>query len=272
MAGAAVPNETIKNVVAILGDNQAGRGLVYTPYGATEALPVTVAAEGEILADRREGAITGEAGTFVGFPIKNLELKVIKSADSEIRDISEVQFLEPYKIGEIIVKGTTVSPSYLNRPDADRQGKIKDGSSFWHRMGDLGYLDQNGALYYCGRKSHLIIHNNKEYHSIPIENLFEGMKGISRVALVSVKGEPGLVIEPEPGTWPETESARQEIITRIREVALQSSLSNSIKKFFLNPSLPVDRRHNAKVYRDRLGVWAEREERRLGREKRVGNG
>jgi acyl-CoA synthetase (AMP-forming)/AMP-acid ligase II/pimeloyl-ACP methyl ester carboxylesterase len=272
MAGAAVPNETIKSVVAILGDNPVGRGLVYTPYGATEALPVTVAAEGEILGDRREGAITGEAGTFVGSAIKNLDVRVVSAIDGEIRDISEVQFLEPYKIGEIIVKGPTVSPSYLNRPDADRLGKIKDGASFWHRMGDLGYLDQNGALYYCGRKSHLIVHNNKEYHSVPIENLFEGTKGISRVALVSVKGEPGLVIEPEPGAWPETEAARQEVITRVREIALQSSLSNSIKKFFLNPSLPVDRRHNAKIYRDRLGVWAEKEERRQGREKRVGNG
>jgi acyl-CoA synthetase (AMP-forming)/AMP-acid ligase II/pimeloyl-ACP methyl ester carboxylesterase len=272
MAGAAVPIETVKNVVATLGEAPVSRGLVYTPYGATEALPVTVGAEAEILENKNVAARDGEVGTFVGAPIQGVDLRIISPVTGEIREISEVRFLSAREIGEIIVRGATVSPSYLNRPDADRLGKIKDGQDFWHRMGDLGYLDESGRLYYCGRKSHLVTYEGKEYHSVPIENLFSDLKGISRVALVSVKGEPGLVIEPEPGSWPESEAARQEIITRIREIALKSPLTNSIKKFFLNPSLPVDRRHNAKIYRDRLGEWAEKEERRLNRERRAANG
>jgi hypothetical protein len=89
---------------------------------------------------------------------------------------------------------------------------------------------------------------------------------------VAVKGEPAIVIEPVPGFWPEGERGKRDIITKVREVALRSPLSNAIKKFYVNPSLPVDRRHNAKVYRDRLGKWAEREDRRNYKLKGVANG
>jgi acyl-CoA synthetase (AMP-forming)/AMP-acid ligase II/pimeloyl-ACP methyl ester carboxylesterase len=272
MAGAAVPKETIKNVLATLGDSEASSGVVYTPYGATEALPVTVAPAKEILSDRQVESANGELGTFVGRVTRSVEMRIVEPVPGEIRDINDAQILPPRSIGEIIVKGSTVSPSYLNRPDADRVGKIKDGTSFWHRMGDLGYLDESGALYYCGRKSHLIVFGGREFHSVPIENLFEGLKGVGRTALVAVKGEPAIVIEPVPGFWPEGERGKRDIITKVREVALRSPLSNAIKKFYVNPSLPVDRRHNAKVYRDRLGKWAEREDRRNYKLKGVANG
>lgn len=272
MAGAAVPRDTVRIVTECLGEDPLNRGLVFTPYGATEALPVTVAPGHEVFSHKGESATTGEIGTFVGTAIGELELKIIESLDGEIQNISDVKFLKAQEIGEIIVKGANVSPSYLNRPDADKVGKIKDGDGFWHRMGDMGYVDQDGRLYYCGRKSHVVEADGKIYHSVPIENLFEGVKDVARVALVSVKGIPGIVIEPDPGAWPDTDNCRKEILTRIREVALRSPLTASIKNFYLHPAFPVDRRHNAKVYRDRLGVWAEGEEKRLKREQRIANG
>ncbi len=272
MAGAAVPKDTVRIVTECLGADPLNRGAVFTPYGATEALPVTVAPGPEVLSHAVETAKTGEVGTFVGSPVSHLELRVIQSVQSEIHNISNAIFLPPLEIGEIIVNGANVSPSYLNRPDADKIGKIKDGDGFWHRMGDVGYIGTDGCLYYCGRKSHVVEADDKLYYSVPVENLFDGVKDVARVALVSVHGAPAIVIEPDPGAWPDCDSGRKEILTRVRERSLSSPLTSSIKNFYLHPAFPVDRRHNAKVYRDRLGTWAEDEEKRLSRERRVANG
>ncbi len=252
MAGAAVPQSTVAVVNEILDSGEA-----FTPYGATEALPVTLIDSSQLLNKRSQFAKSGEEGTFVGEPIDGVELKIISEVDGQIKDITDVRYLETLNIGEIIVRGPTVSPGYLNRKDADELGKITDGDTFWHRMGDMGYVDESGGLYYCGRKSHVVRSGNRSFHSVPIEEIFNAHPSVARSALVEVeKGEPGIVIEPLANLWTEDNSAQEKLINEMRSVAANSSLTKEITKFFVNQSFPVDRRHNAKIYRDKLGVWA----------------
>ena len=60
--------------------------------------------------------------------------------------------LGPFEQGEIVVKGETVFSGYENAPDENKAAFI-DG---WFRMGDRGYLDEEGYLFITGRKNELI--------------------------------------------------------------------------------------------------------------------
>lgn len=258
MAGAAVPRATLELVKRIAPNSVAS-----TPYGSTEALPVTyISEEGLLAAAQNEPvrAVTGEAGTLVGAPIAGIDIRIITSSEGPRRTFAECQPLAVGEIGEVIVRGKNVSPEYLHRPDANKVGKILDGTTFWHRMGDVGYLDAQGNLYYCGRTSHSVYTAERAYHSVPLEEIFNTLPKVRRSALVSVRGgkEPAIVIEPLPQFWPEKASEREAFLAELTELAAGSPLTQGITQFFFHKSFPVDARHNAKIFRDQLGAWADR--------------
>lgn len=255
MAGAAVPQSTLDLVKRVIPNGEAS-----TPYGATEALPMTFITASELVQYKRKRAVTGELGTFVGRPIAGVEVRIIESSTEPIRSIEGCRALPVGEIGEVIVRGGNVSPEYLHRPDANKVGKIRDGESFWHRMGDLGYLDAEGGLYYCGRKSHSVYTSERAYHSVPIEEIFNTLSKVRRSALVGVRGgrEPALVVEPYPQHWPESEELKEQFRAELRALADQSDLTKGITLFFFHRSFPVDARHNAKIFRDQLGEWADK--------------
>ncbi len=255
MAGAAVPKSTIELVKRVVPN-----GEVATPYGATEALPVTFITGAEIVSGTSVPARSGEQGTPVGRPVPGVEARIIQSSNEPIRDISQAVLLPPGEIGEVIVRGAVVSPEYLHRPDANKTGKILDGESFWHRVGDLGYLDQAGNLYYCGRKVHSVYTADKAYHSVPVEEIFNALPKVRRSALVGIRGgrEPAIVVEPLPQFWPDSEEKQEAFVSELRGAAAASPLSQDIQTFLFHRSFPVDARHNAKIYRDQLAEWAEK--------------
>ena len=256
MAGASVPTSTIELVKRIIPN-----GEVATPYGATEALPVTYITGSELLQGQWSAAKTGERGTPVGRAVPGTEVKIIKSSDEALKTISQAVFVGPGEIGEVIVRGATVSPEYLHRPDANRAGKILDAQGFWHRVGDLGYLDEQGNLFYCGRKGHSVYVGERAYHSVPLEELFNACPKVRRSALVGIRGnrEPAIVVEPFPQYWPDTPQKHDEFISELRAIAAKDPLTREIDTFFFHRAFPVDARHNAKIFRDQLGEWADRQ-------------
>jgi acyl-CoA synthetase (AMP-forming)/AMP-acid ligase II/pimeloyl-ACP methyl ester carboxylesterase len=256
MAGAAVPAATLARVQGVLPN-----ALVSTPYGATECLPVTFISAPQLAATSKARAVTGEQGTLVGHPVPGVEVRIIKSSLDAIETIGDVIPLSVGEIGEVIVAGENCSPEYLRRPDANRLGKILDPErGFWHRMGDLGYVDAEGNLYYCGRKSHSVYTAERAFHSVPVEEIFNQLPKVRRAALVGIKAgrEPAIVVEPLPEHWPETPSQEEVFKSELRALALQSPLTASITTFLFHRSFPVDARHNAKIFREQLQEWAER--------------
>jgi len=253
MAGAPVSEQVLSRVQGIIP-----QGVAATPYGATEALPVTAVRASEILGRERVLASTGEEGTFVGRPVKGVTVKIIRISDGPIHEISDAEELPPQEIGEIIVSGANVSTAYLGRPDANKQGKITDGPTVWHRMGDVGYLDSDGKLYFCGRKAHMVRTADRTYYSIPVERVFNQHPHVKRSALVSLNNRGvGLVIEPYPHAFPQSEVERSKFVKELNELQQSSDITSGIASFFFHHSFPVDSRHNAKIYRDKLGEWAE---------------
>ena len=247
MAGAPVSQTTIDLVKAACPQAES-----FTPYGATEALPVTIASADELWQDRPVLAVTGEQGTPVGRAIEGVALRVVQPLTGQ----PTVPLVDcPDRvIGEIVVSGDTVSREYLRRPEATATSKIHDGDRVWHRMGDMGYLDAGGQLYFCGRKAHVVSTPDHTFHSVPVENIFNRHPQIRRSALIEVAGGPALAVEP--ASWPLTPQARQTLAAELRAVGASDPVTAAIRRFYFHQSFPVDARHNAKIFRDRLGAWA----------------
>jgi acyl-CoA synthetase (AMP-forming)/AMP-acid ligase II/pimeloyl-ACP methyl ester carboxylesterase len=259
IAGAPVTNKVFEAVNSVLPN-----GSVTSPYGATEALPVTVLKAVDLNRNLNAHAKTGEQGLLVGAPLPGCSVKIIAPIDGSIEDIKDIRTLGPFEIGEIIVQGNHVSPTYLNRLDANRLGKIKDGASFWHRMGDMGYLDEQGNIFFCGRKIHVVRTPEHTFFSIPVERVFNEHHKVRRSALVSLFDgkEAAIAIEPLPQFFPTTKEDEQKFAEELEALAGKVNITKTISKFYFHPSFPVDNRHNAKIFRDKLSIWATEKESR----------
>jgi olefin beta-lactone synthetase len=227
------------------------------PYGATEAVPVTMVYAGEIRAAREEGA---GPGILVGRPVQGVEARILRISDAPL---GEAVPLPAGEIGEIAVRGDIVAPGYFGRPDADALAKVPDAGGTWHRMGDLGFLDDRGRLWFCGRKSERVETNLGPLYSACVEPLFASDRRVHRVALVGLgarpEQKPVLVVEPAPGHWPRTARARR----ALAEAVLAGGASGppevrAIREVLFHRKLPLDIRHNAKVLRGELAQWAAR--------------
>jgi len=247
MAGAPVSQTTIDLVKAACPQAES-----FTPYGATEALPVTIASAQELRLERPVLAVSGDEGTPVGRAIEGVSLRVVQPLDDS--QAAVLVDCPERVIGEIVVSGDTVSREYLRRPEATATSKIHEGGRVWHRMGDMGYLDAAGQLYFCGRKAHVVATPGRTFHSVPVENVFNRHSQVRRTALIGVDGGPALAVEP--ASWPLSASARQALAAELRAVAADDPVTAAIRRFYFHQSFPVDARHNAKIFRDRLGAWA----------------
>ncbi|MBE0577001.1 MAG: AMP-binding protein [Desulfuromonadales bacterium] len=253
-AGAPVPAAVLERFTGMLS---AG-AQVFTPYGATEALPVCSIGSAEILAETRHATDRG-CGVCVGEPVPGVELEIIAIADEPIARWENRLTLGIGEIGEIVVKGPQVTRSYFNRPQSTALGKIPDPDhdSFYHRMGDLGYRDEQGRVWFCGRKAHRVVSGEEVLFTIPCEAIFNTHQDVFRTALVGV-GEPGrqrpvLCIELEKGT---DTSRLARIHQELLAIGAEHTITRNIKTFLFHPAFPVDIRHNAKIFREQLAIWA----------------
>ncbi|MBE0501918.1 MAG: AMP-binding protein [Desulfuromonadales bacterium] len=255
-AGAPVSAAVLERFTAML----CAQAQVFTPYGATEALPVCSIGSAEILSETRFATDQGR-GVCIGRPVPGTALEIITICDTPIETWSDSLRLDQNEIGEIVVKGGQVTGSYFNRTESTALGKIPDPvhGGFYHRMGDLGYRDEQGRIWFCGRKSHRVSTAEETLYTIPCEAIFNTHQEVFRTALVGV-GRPGktlpvLCVELEP-------SARNFDLGRIRQELLTigagETITRNIKTILFHPAFPVDIRHNAKIFREKLAVWAEK--------------
>jgi olefin beta-lactone synthetase len=255
-AGAPVPPQVVATMRTLLPEDAE----FWTPYGATECLPVAVI-EGRELQSTRQATETG-AGTCVGRPVPPNDVRIIGITDAVIADWSEVSELPAGHVGEITVAGPTATDSYFNRDSATRIAKIRerlpDGSErIVHRMGDVGYFDDEGKLWFCGRKTQRVETAEGPLYTEQVEPIFNTAAGVRRTALVGV-GEPGrqrpvLCYELQPKIPAED---RQRIVDELRHLAAAHRHTTHIDTFLCHPAFPVDIRHNAKIGREKLALWA----------------
>ena len=252
IAGAPVSPTLLERFTKILREEAR----VFTPYGATEALPVTSIHHHEILADTAKLTQNGK-GICIGTAFKDTQVKIIKIIESPIPHWKQELELASPQIGEICAKGPHITKEYFHNTVGTALAKIKDGETFWHRMGDVGYLDSHNRLWFCGRKAHRVITKaGTTFFSIPCESIFNQHKEVFRSALVGVQGEPIMVIEPKNKKILTLQEELKKLQDELLILGSKNPLTVSIKKILFHPSFPVDIRHNAKINREKLALWA----------------
>lgn len=265
MAGAPVHPSLIRAYAGGTPDDILPNGDIYTPFGATEALPITMISGKEIL---QETAALSEQGwgMCVGRPTTGNTIRIISISDDPIPAWDDSLVLPDGEVGEIVVKGPVVTRTYLNRPQKTAEAKIREGNGdtveIWHRMGDLGYLDDKGRLWFCGRKAHRIETAEGLMLPVPCEAIFNLHPDVYRTALVGVgkrgQQEPVLVVEPQAGNMPRTAEDKQKLIAELLKLGAAHEQTKRIQIVLFHPAFPVDVRHNAKIQREKLAPWAEK--------------
>jgi acyl-CoA synthetase (AMP-forming)/AMP-acid ligase II len=253
-AGAPVSPSIIEQFSSML----CGDAEIHTPYGATEAVPIISITSNEILSETRKLSEQGY-GICIGRPINDLEVCIIKVSDGPIDKWSEDLMVPDGEIGEISVKGDLVTRNYFGRPESDALAKIKDQDSFWHRMGDLGWKDSKGRIWFCGRKSHRVATENRTLFTIPCEAIFNNHPGVYRSALVGIgplhRQKPVICIELKRH---KIKYNKKTLKNELLGLAQQHELTQDIETVLFHPSFPVDIRHNSKIFREKLAIWAEK--------------
>nr|WP_239537138.1 alpha/beta fold hydrolase [Arthrobacter roseus] len=252
-AGAPVSERLLTSLQEILP-----KASLHTPYGMTEALPVSDidlehirSATADVLAGNVAGAGNGVC---VGHPVQgvNIVLSPLDHTGTANGPLtSDVQVT-----GEILVQAPHVKDRYhrlwLTQQDSAR-------NSGWHRTGDVGHFDAKGRLWVEGRIGHVLTTADGVVTPVGIEQALEGLPGITMAAVVGV-GPAGtqaavavLVTDP-----PITRAglAAPEVAAAARSAAKTAGVP--LAAVLTVRSLPTDIRHNAKIDRTRVALWAER--------------
>jgi len=255
IAGAPVPWSVIEQLHRIISEGAD----VYTPYGATESLPVSSISGREVIGETKELSRAG-AGICVGSPVSGTELRIIRITDDPIDPWRDDLLVADGQPGEIVVAGPQVTRKYFNLPDATAASKIRDGGRLWHRIGDLGYRDLQGRIWFCGRKAHRVETQTATLLSVCCEAVFNEHPDVARSALVGI-GPRGsqravLVVEPIRGRFPYSSRRCASFIRELLDIGATNRRTTSIGDFLFRRRLPVDIRHNAKINREALAEWA----------------
>ncbi len=290
IAGAPVSRQLIEQVRGLL----AARADVHTPYGATEAMPVTsisgaernaetegtkasrrtsghegtkapltLRVKGRLRDEGTKGSAIPDAhvgtGICVGRVLPAMDARLIRISDKPIPLWSDELLVPDGEVGEIVVSGPVVTKEYFNLPQADAMAKIGEGDRIWHRMGDVAYLDADGELWFCGRKAHRVVTERGTLFSVCCEQVFNEHPAVFRSALVGV-GPRGhqiaaLVVEPQPAHFPRTRRLAESFRIALLALGQAHSLTQGIEHILFHRGFPVDVRHNTKIDRESLAVW-----------------
>jgi acyl-CoA synthetase (AMP-forming)/AMP-acid ligase II len=250
VAGAPASIRTLRALQTFLGPEAE----IHSCYGATEALPICSISGRDLLA---ETLTHPEKGVCLGLPIKGVNLAVVKVMDGPIQVWCDDLLVKSGEVGELVAGGANVSRTYWNGCENDSTKIEMTGDTVLHRMGDVGYIDERGHVWFCGRKSQRVITSSGTLYTVPCERVFDQHPSVRRSALVGV----GQVPNQRPVLCVELEnrSHKRELVRIKRELLSMAERYphlRQIDNILFHPGFPVDARHNAKIIRERLSIWA----------------
>jgi acyl-CoA synthetase (AMP-forming)/AMP-acid ligase II len=208
-------------------------------YGSTEAEPISHISAGTISTEHWNGMGRGK-GLLVGAPIPQIRMRTIKSAHGvPIKHMRSKQFDQigcgPGEPGEIVVSGDHVLPGYLDGV-GDEQTKFRVDGTVWHRTGDAGYVDRDGALWLLGRCEAVITDKHGNLYPFAVECCALQYEWITSAACLAWEGERTLLVT----------TGRSASVEEKRELLEAISWAKLMHVMEVT-RIPLDRRHNAKV-------------------------
>jgi len=255
LAGAPISVHLLAKLKRCLPDD----AMIYTPYGATESLPVAVIEANEVI-DETAALTNLGRGICVGKRFSQIDWRVIKITDEPIARLEDAEILPVGEIGELAVTGPQVTQRYVTRVEANAYAKMADSQGrIWHRIGDVGRLDDQERFWFCGRKAHRVETATGPMFTDPCEAIFNRHPDVYRSALVGggTFGDqtPVMYIEPKPECFPETEAAKTQLTRELLELGKANPLTERIDMIRFLKAFPVDVRHNAKINRELIAAW-----------------
>jgi len=253
-AGAPVHRHVLESFSKLISENAE----IHTPYGSTEVLPVTDITASELLRICSSEP-ENETPVCIGYPVDPLDVKILEITDKQITSWDNARLMPVNEVGEIVVKGPWVSTGYFKRNDANFLSKIPDPvtNEIWHRMGDLGKIDPHGKLWFYGRKSQRVVTSGGTMFTIPCEAVFNRHPGVARSALVGIPlnisgfKKPVIFIQLKSGYYP-----TRKLIQELLELGNSVRITKGISDILFKKDFPVDPRHNAKIFREKLARCA----------------
>lgn len=211
--------------------SQLGTGLkvdtieVSSLYGEGRAIPCSV--------KKNECLTFASCGT----PFTDHELVIMDSNGTRLPE---------REVGEVIVKGPSVTKGYYNNEQATQE-TFRNG---WLHTGDLGYI-VDGNLYICGRKKDMIIIAGKNYYPQDIEWVVNEIDGIRRGNVVAfgqanreTLGE-SVIVAAESRVW---KSHADELAEKIRK-AVRKKLGIRINRVEVLPPGSLPKTSSGKIQR-----------------------
>ena len=248
-AGSAVPASLWENSRAFLP-----AGELHSPYGATEALPLATISSSEIEALKSQ--VEHPFGACVGRAVPEIEIKIVALSDEPLTNLVEAHVLPPRHLGEIVAQGPVVTKAYDLNPVATKLAKIPGAAGVWHRMGDCGYLDEDGRLWFVGRKAERVETEHGTLHTEPCEQVFRAHPRAARCALIGLGPRGAQVPAIVAETAVRDAAEARALAAELRALARQHEHTAGIATFFFREKFPVDVRHAAKIHRLTLAQWA----------------
>ncbi|MDR2353543.1 MAG: AMP-binding protein [Deltaproteobacteria bacterium] len=247
------------SLVAQINEALDPEARLFTPYGATEGMPLTLIESHDILAAR--GMTEQGFGMCVGKPLPGCQIEIISISDKPLNSFQTKDLLRQGEVGELVARGPMVAESYFELPQATALTMVlgPDGQP-WRRMGDLGWKDGVGRIWFCGRKSQRVIAATGVFYTIPCEAVFNNHPLVRRSALVGATENeeivPVLIVEPIK----KLDKARWDtLVGELTTLAKANPRTRNIFLFLRKNEFPMDIRHNAKISREKLSVWAQKE-------------
>ena len=257
-AGAPVPPSTHELARRVLPYGAE----LHTPYGATEALPVCTIGTNAILGAGGEPGLGEDAklgrGTCVGRPFPGVAVRIIEESDGPVARTDDATDLPPGEIGEIIVASPAVTRAYMSRPAQTRRAKIIDPAAptgVWHRMGDVGYKDAAGRVWFCGRQSHVVRTPDGPCYPVMVEGVLNADPAVGRSAVVGVPTPGGTRPVAVVELAADFTGDRRAVRDRLRTASCDPP-QPPLAGVLFHQHLPTDVRHNTKIDRPALGRWA----------------
>lgn len=234
-AGAPVPKSMLAEVSQLFPSAE-----LRTPYGMTEALPLTDISLDQILSS------SDDSGVPVGQPLAGVALRIAPW------DSPDALTATPQVMGEIVVSAGHMRDSYDHLEFTQRRAAQNPG---WHRTGDVGHLDENGQLWVEGRLAHVITTSDGPITPVPVEARIEQLDGIEQAACVGV-GPVGrqvvVVVVVLAGTSDNPKDSKELEIAD----AVRAAVGVPVSAVLISRKLPTDIRHNAKINREQIARWA----------------
>ena len=167
----------------------------YMMYGTTEAFRSTYLPPGDFERKKRS----------VGIPFPGVEIAIVDEKGN---------ICQAGEIGEIIHKGSFISPGYWN----DKEITNRTFEKGYIHTGDLGKLDEDGYLYFVGRKDSMIKVQGYRVSPAEIESCLYQIEGIKEAAVIGIPGDDtGTSILAVIAAKDGYELSREDIILRCRD-------------------------------------------------------